>query len=318
MNIGLIGASRVATYAIIEPVRELDDVRVVAIAARDQQRADAYAATHGIDRAWGNYADLCADPRIDLIYVGTPPALHAAQALAAIAAGKHVLVEKPFTLSSAEARRVLDAARAAGVHVFEAMHSPHHRMFQRLLALVATDAVGTVHRLDARFSAPVRTGDAEFRWNAELGGGALMDLGVYPLCWVRRIAGESFTVEHAAARFHNDVDVEFSASLRFSDGIVASVEASMEGATFDPHLTITGSDGTITARNPLSPQRGHAIEIDSRADHTTETVDGPSSFLQQLMAVRATVVDGAPFPAAPDDALNSMIAIERVRARFGP
>ena len=316
MNIGLIGASRVATYAIIEPARELSDVRVVAVAARQQQRAAAYAAAHGIDRAYGNYAGLLADPAIDLIYVGTPPALHAPQALDAIAAGKHVLVEKPFAMSSAEARRVLDAARQAGVQVFEAMHSPHHRMFRRLLELVATRAIGAVHRLDAEFSTPIRAGDEEFRWNADLGGGALMDLGVYPLCWVRRIAGETFTVERAYARFRHGVDIEFEAALRFDGGITANVRASMEGAAFHPLLIITGSDGIVTARNPLSPQRGHSLEIESPAGQTTETFDGPSSFLQQLMAVRATVVEGAPFPAAQDDFVRSMAAIERVRDRF--
>lgn len=117
LRIGLIGASRVATYAIIAPARSVAGVEVVAVAAGDQDRASAYAGEHGIARVHASYQELLHDPAIDLVYIGTPPSTHAELALRAITAGKPVLVEKPFAMTTVEAQVVHDAGRCAGVPV---------------------------------------------------------------------------------------------------------------------------------------------------------------------------------------------------------
>lgn len=313
LNIGLVGASRVAAYAIIAPARTTAGVCVYGVAARDPGRAQQYATEHGIPHSYQNYADLLNDPLIDLVYLGTPPARHVDQALAAIAAGKAVLVEKPFALDAAGARLVYEAGQASGVPVFEAMHSPHHALFRRLTALLREGAIGKLRHTEAVFDAPIASDDP-IRWSGTLGGGALMDLGVYPLAWLRRIAGETFTVELATAEMRGDVDASFSASLRFADGMTATVESSMTATDRAARLVIEGERGRVSVTNPLAPQLGHALMITLDGTTRTETVDGPSTYQAQLTAVRETLVDGKEFPFPSDDYVHSMMAIDRVRA----
>lgn len=315
LNIGLVGASRVATYAMIAPARSVEGVTIAAVSARTAERAQEYADEHGIGRAYGDYSVLLADPRIDLIYLGTPPSVHAEQALAAIAAGKAVLVEKPFAMNSVEAKQVQAAAKAAGVPLFEAMHSPHHALFARILSVLESGEIGRILSIKALFAAPIPETDP-LRWNAALGGGALMDLGVYPLAWVRRIAGEEFTVNRVEVDFRHGVDASFTASLEFPDGVVAQVSASMKADAPTARLDIEGEAGSLHVVNPLAPQRGHSLTVTTAADTRTETVEGPSTYEVQLATIRAALLEGAQYPFPDDDYIRSMEAIERVRAKF--
>lgn len=313
LRIGLLGASRVATYAVIKPASQVEGVEVVAVAARDPERARQYAATHGIRRTHADYSALLADPDVDLVYLGTPPALHAAQALASIAAGKAVLVEKPFSLTAEQARLVHAAAQKAGVQVFEAMHSTHHRLFARIQEILRSGEIGRLQGLKAQFLAPISDGDP-IRWTAELGGGALMDLGVYPLTWLRRIAGEVFSVRRAEGEFRGSVDASFQAELDFPAGIVAELSSSMTAAEPLARLEVTGDQGRLEVRNPVAPQMGHSLTVSTGASNRVEIVGGLSSYAAQLSAIRATLREGRAFPVAADDYVRSMEAIERVRA----
>ena len=315
LRIGLVGASRVATYAVIAPSREVDGVVVTAVAAREPARAAAYASEHGIATAYPDYTSLYADPDIDLVYIATPPAFHAEQALAAIEAGKPVLVEKPFALSSSDARRVADRAGALGISVFEAMHSPHHRLFRRLSALLDSGAIGALRHIEAVFDAPIDPGDP-FRWQAGFGGGALMDLGIYPLTFVRRLGGEDFRVEAVDAVMRRDVDESFSADLVYPSGLTARLASSMVCPKPVLTLRIEGEAGTIEVRNPYVPQLGHLLRIETDTGSVEEIVDGPGSYAAQLAAVRVSLVDGAAFPYRPDDFIRSMEAIEAIRAQM--
>lgn len=315
LKIGIIGASRVAIYAMIAPSQVVSDVRICAVAARDLSRAQAFAKQYGIARAYENYALLITDPEVDLVYIGTPPHTHAELALDAIAAGKHVLVEKPFALSVDEARRVHGAGLAAGVQVFEAMHSPHHSLFERVLEIIKSGEIGTVERLTASFNAPIDKDDP-FRWDIALGGGALMDLGIYPLAWVRRIAGEDFDIVQAKAQLRNGVDVSFSAAIRFASGIDCSISSSMECEAAASHLQIDGDIGTMEVLNPIAPQLGHLLNIRIGAHAREETVAGPSTYEAQLMAVREACFGRSVYPFPDSDYIDSMAAIAKLRAAF--
>lgn len=313
LRIGLVGASRVATYAVIAAAREVPGVDVVAVAARDPERAAAYAQEHGIPRALANYEALFNDPDIDLVYIGTPPLHHAGQAIAAIEAGKPVLVEKPFALSSSEARRVAAVATERGIPVFEAMHSPHHRLFAEILDIVHEGKLGALRHIDAVFDAPIDPEDP-IRWHRSLGGGALMDLGIYPLVWVRRIAGERFEVESVDAVMRGDVDESFVANLVYENGPTARVASSMAASAPVVTLRVEGELGTLSVVNPLVPQRGHRLTLEADGKAESWTVEGPSTYAAQLAAVRATLLEGVPFPHAPGDYIRSMEAIEQIQA----
>ena len=225
LRIGIIGAARVATYAMIAPARARADVVLAGVAARDPARAAAYAHAHGVARAFPDYAAMVADPGIDAIYVATPPAFHLEHARLAIRAGKPVLVEKPFTLDAAEAAILLAEARTAGVAVVEAQHSRCHGFWRMLHA--ALPAIGPLTRIDAWFNVPVKTDADEFRWQGSLGGGALMDLGVYPLTWVRAVAGEPVAAHEVQFHRQRRADAAFSARLTLPGGVDAHVAADM-------------------------------------------------------------------------------------------
>ncbi len=314
INIGIIGAARVAVYAMVAPAREVARVKVAAIAARDPVRAQAFAGEHGIAKVHASYDALIADPAIDLVYVATPPAFHAAIAIKALEAGKNVLVEKPFAMNADEAGHVLEAAARAGKRVFEAFHYRHHALWHRIVEICRSGALGRIVSLDAAFHAPIPKSADEFRWNARLGGGALMDLGCYPLQWVRVATGAEPVVESATMRMVDGVDAETTAMLRFPGGATATVACRMDGDAFVAFLKIAGERGTISVLNPLAPQMGHKLDVAIGGATRTEVLEGPSTFAAQLQAVAATLLDGAPFPLAGDDPVKSMTMIDAVRA----
>jgi predicted dehydrogenase len=318
MRIGIIGAAQVATYAMLAPARLIDRVEVTAVAARDPERARAYAAENGIPRAIDNYAALIDDPDIDLVYVATTNDTHAAHALAAIAAKKPALVEKPFALSSTDAQMVLDSARASGTRVFEAMHSLHHPAVAYVRGVLASNELGDLRRVAGEFSVPGPADDAAFRWHAEYGGGALMDLGVYPLAWFRTLFGEEFDVLGATAEWRNDVDAAVAATLRFAGGVEASLRTSMNVAGPVSRLMIEGVRGRVDILSFVHPHMGPGVTVVRDGVEHLETFGGTTSFGEQLAHVRDAVLDGEPFLLAENDFVKSMEAIEKVKTAIRP
>ncbi|MBV9330405.1 MAG: Gfo/Idh/MocA family oxidoreductase [Alphaproteobacteria bacterium] len=317
--IGILGAARVATYALIAPARAEPRARLAGIAARDSDRARTYAHEHGIERSYDSYDALLSDPSIELVYVATPPAFHAKLALASLAAGKHVLVEKPFSMNAAEATEVARAAVAAERFVFEAMHSRHSALFRRITEIVQSEVLGDIARADAEFKVAIPRSDVEFRWSRDLGGGALMDLGVYPLAWLRGLFGEPRIVS-AEAKFESGVDAEIAGELLFAQsaaarsGLRATFRASMIAVDFSALLVVEGSKGNLRVVNPLAPQLGHSLSLTVAGKTEKETVEGPSSFACQLSAICATLRGGSSFLLPAQDYVASMQAIDAVRA----
>ncbi|MFZ4380840.1 MAG: Gfo/Idh/MocA family protein [Sandarakinorhabdus sp.] len=310
LRIGIIGAARVATYAMIAPAQARRDVQLAGVAARDPARAAAYAQTHGIARVFADYQALVADPGIDAIYVATPPAFHLEHARLAISAGKPVLVEKPFTRNAAEAAMLLAEAKAAGVPVFEAMHSRHHPCWRLVHELLPR--IGAVSHVDAVFEVAVSRAADEFLWDSALGGGALMDLGVYPLAWVRLIAGEPEAAVWASQTRERGADARFAASLMMPGGITARVAADMT-APRQARLTIVGQAGTLVVTNPMTVRAGDGVLLASRAGIEQHDVAGPATFDAQLGAFVDHLAGRAPWPLAAEDPLRSMQAIDLVR-----
>lgn len=313
LRIGIIGAARVAVYAMVAPAASNPRTEVVAIAARDPARAKQFAETHGIAKSYGSYDELIADPEVDLVYVATPPALHKAVAIKALRAHKHVLVEKPFTLDAREATEIMTHARPA-TRVFEAFHYRHHALWHRIAEIVRIGELGQIERIEASFEVPIAKTPEEFRWNAGLGGGALMDLGCYPLQWARVVVGKEPRVVSAFARMVDGVDAETEAELQFPSGMTAKVSCRMDGTETKAVLDVQGTRGRLHIVNPLAPQMGHLFELTSGANKRTEKFEGPSTFAAQLEAVVATLRGEAPYPLAPDDPIKSMTAIDAVRA----
>ncbi|WP_347354781.1 Gfo/Idh/MocA family oxidoreductase, partial [Intrasporangium sp.] len=179
LRIGILGAARIAELSIVRPAAATGH-RLVAVAARDPERAAAFAARHGVERVHASYDDLLADPEIEAVYNPLANGLHAPWNLRALVAGKHVLAEKPSAANADEAARVRDAAHASGRVFMEAFHYPYHPLFQRVVSLLGQGAVGEVRHVEAFLGMPP-PGPTDPRWSFELAGGATMDLGCYAL-----------------------------------------------------------------------------------------------------------------------------------------
>ncbi len=313
LKIGIIGAARVAVYAMVAPAAANARTEVVGVAARDPTRAQEFATAHGIAKAYASYDALIGDPEIDLVYVATPPTLHKAVAIKALRAGKHVLVEKPFAADAREAAEII-AAVEPGRRVFEGFHFRHHALWHRIVQLLRGDELGSIKYIEAAFYVPIPKSADEFRWNPMLGGGALMDLGCYPLQWARVVAGEEPRVASARMRMVDGVNAETEAELRFPSGAIAKVSCGMDGEGFKAFLNVEGTSGSLRVVNPLVPQMGHLFEVTTNGTTSKEKFDGPATFDTQLAAIVATLRDGAAFPLADDDPVKSMSAIDGVKA----
>jgi predicted dehydrogenase len=313
LRIGLLGASRIAPRAVLEPAREREDVEVTAVAAREPERARAFAAEHGIDRVADDYAALVAREDVDLVYNALPPASHVEWTLAALDAGKAVLCEKPFAMDAAEAEVMAEAARRTGGLLMEAFHYRHHRVMHDAIACVRSGELGRVLRAEGVFEVPIPRTETELRWRAELGGGGLMDLGCYPLHAFRSLFGVEPTVTAASGRFEDGVDAVLRAELDFG-GVPARLACSMVEPSPRAALTLDFEGGRMTIVNFIAPQIGCRFTVERDGVVEERPTDGPSTYAAQLEHV-VQVWRGETKPLLGlDDAVANMRAIDAVYA----
>lgn len=314
LRIGVLGAASIVLRGIIRPARAVGGVRISAIAARDPARARSFAARHGIPEVHRSYASLIADPRLDAVYIPLPSAMHGRWTLAALAAGKHVLVEKPFTANADEAEEVAAAASASGLVVMEAFHYRYHPLMHRLVELARSGELGELRHVSARFAIPIPPGK-DIRWQLPLGGGTTMDVGCYPIHLVRSVVGgatgQEPEVTDATARAVGGIDRYLRAELRFPSGVTGRITSSIWSAhAVDASATIRGTEGTVRVLGPYHPQAFHAVLVDSSEGRRLERFPRTPTYDFQLEAFRDAVRDGAPVLTGPMDAVANMRVID--------
>ena len=311
---GVLGAARIAELAIVTPARATG-ARLVAIAARDQERAKAFAAAHGVERTVASYADVLADPEVEVVYNPLPNGLHARWNLAAVQAGKHVLSEKPFAANADEAVEVRDGAVRAGVVVVEAFHYFFHPVTRRLHELIASGELGDLVRVETALLMPAPP-PTDPRWSLALAGGALMDLGCYALHAQRVLApwggGEPTLVgaragERAGAP---GVDEWLDADLAFPSGATGTARCSMAADDWVLTYRITGSRGLAVAANFVQPHLDDRVMVRTPDGERVEQLGRRSSYTYQLEAFAAAVRGQAPTPLGIDDAVANMRLID--------
>ena len=318
IRIGILGAARIAPSALIEPARNNADVEVVAVAARDQKRAGAFAKKHGIGKVHASYDALLDDPNIDAIYNPLPNSLHGRWTIAAIEAGKHVLCEKPFAANAAEAEKVAGVAKRSGKVVMEAFHYRYHALTLRMLEIIASGELGPLKRVEASFCFPLPIDDIRWDWN--LAGGSMMDAGCYPTHLVRTLAGAEPRVTRASAKLRSpNIDRLVVAELEFPGGATGSITASMLSSKFVRiGGRVLGSEGEMRVTNFLAPQYGHSLQVKVKGKRRKESVDKqPTSYAAQLKAFADAVLRGAPFPTTVDDAVANMRVIDAIYRACG-
>jgi xylose dehydrogenase (NAD/NADP) len=261
---GVLGAARINQH-VLEGAALAEGASVVAIAARDRERAQAQADSFGIGTVYGSYEELLADPEIEAVYIPLPNALHVEWSVRALEAGKHVLCEKPLARSEAEARRAFAVARAERRLLMEAFMWRHSPQTRRLNELLAGNAVGRLRIVRATFGFKTeREGDV--RLSRELDGGALMDVGCYCVSAARLVAGEPVHVRAEQVIGGDGVDVRLAATMRFPDDVLAVIDCSLD-APIGHRLSIVGDTGELVledpfhARNPGIRHNGELIEV---------------------------------------------------------
>lgn len=312
ITIGVLGAARIAPAAVVRPARRVPGVDVLSVAARDPDRAAAFAARHRIPRTHRDYESLLADPAVDAVYNPLPNGLHGRWTLAALAAGKHVLCEKPFTADAAEARTVAAAAAASGLVVAEAFHYRYHPLAARIAEVVASGELGRLRHVDVAFSAPLaRPGDIRFR--LDLAGGALMDMGCYTVHLLRMVAGGEPTVSSARAKLSSPgVDRAMRVDLSLPGGGTARIRCSMfSSSLLRLHAAVEGEHGTLQAWNPFAPQMGHRLRVTTDATGSrVERLTRRPTYDFQLQAFADAIAGGPPVITPPQDAVATMSIID--------
>ncbi|HEX2791275.1 MAG TPA: Gfo/Idh/MocA family oxidoreductase [Steroidobacteraceae bacterium] len=248
LRIGILGAAHIAS-AFISGVAPSHTVRVTAIASRDFAKARRFANDTGVQQAYGSYEELLADPAIDAIYNPLPNSLHAVWSIRGCEAGKHVLCEKPLSLTGSEARAMFASARRHGVVLVEGFPYRAQPHALKLKELLESGAIGRVQTMQAGFGFTL-TDEANIRLDPTLGGGALMDLGTYPVSLVRLVAGERPVRVQALARWHpSGVDQTLVANLQHAGGLLAQISCSFSTRAHRQAL-IVGASGAIQTTYP--------------------------------------------------------------------
>lgn len=318
VRIGVLGAARIVPSALLTPARSVPEVQIVAVAARDRDRARSFAARHGIPRVLSGYDELIDDAGVDAIYNPLPNGLHCRWTIRALEAGKHVLCEKPFASNAAEAEQMAAAAARTGRVLMEAFHYRHHPLAARFVAIATDGTLGRVERIETNVCVPLPI-PGDIRFDYALGGGATMDTGCYAIHMLRHLAGAEPSVTHAEARLSSPrVDRCMTADFAFADGRTGRMRCSLFSARLlDISLRVVGDRGELRVFNPLMPQMYHRMVVRTADGKRVEHVPGASTYEHQLRAFARSVTSGAPVLTSADDAVANMRVIDEVYDRAG-
>jgi predicted dehydrogenase len=313
---GVLGAANIAVKKVVPGMQRCRLSRVTAIASRDLHKAQHAARDLGIPHAYGSYEELIEDPNIDVVYIPLPNHLHVPWTMRAAEAGKHVLCEKPIGLSASEARTMLAVRDRTGVQIGEAFMVRTHPQWLRARELVEAGRIGELRLITGHFSYYKRD-PANIRSRIEYGGGALLDIGCYPINLARWL----FHAEprEVVAEIERDPDMRVdrlvSAVLRF-DGGQSAFTCSTQLVPYQ-RMHILGTRGRIEVEIPFNapPDRGCRLFVDDGRDLTgcgVETIDLPAvdQYALQADAFSEAIRDGRSVPVPLEDAIANMAVID--------
>lgn len=314
-SIGCLGAAKITPISICKPALVVAGAQLCTIGARQAARASEFAKRYGFESASGSYSEVIASDEVSLVYNALPINHHHEWTVRALNAGKHVLCEKPFAMNKMQARDMIATAKASGRRVIEAFHYRYHPAFVEMLAWINSGHIGDIKRLTAYFTAPIDNQDGtEIRHRVKTGGGAFMDLGCYPLHWVRTVLNsEPIEVGASAQVTPAGVDEDLSATLVFHGGIEATLYASM--AIEKPRknqLRIEGTKGRITFNNPLAPHTGAELYSEGTSSPRRAAISPISTYTYQLAAVIQALAADLPLPTEGQDTLNQQTALDKI------
>jgi predicted dehydrogenase len=318
IRIGVLGAAAIVPMALTNPARDVPDVQVTAVAARDPKRAEKFARRNRIPRVHKTYQDLFDDPEIDAIYNPLPNGLHAEWTIKALRAGKHVLCEKPFASNTREAVDMANAAKETGKVLYEAFAYRTHPLTAHMKKVISSGELGKIQNIEARFGF-LNLNLSNIRYRYDLAGGAQMDAGCYPISMVRFLMGEEPVVTSAKARLvRPQVDSRMESQLRFPSGAEARVICDMlSPRIFDSFLKVQGDAGEMTVISPFQPHWFHLFTVRNAKGVKRGQIKGENAYVSQLKTFVNAIRSGSPFNTNPEDSINNMKVIDAIYEKAG-
>jgi predicted dehydrogenase len=298
-----------------EDLLRLDDHEVVAVGSRAMSSARAFADRYGIERAYGSYEALATDDEVDVVYVATPHSGHFRAARTCLLAGRAVLVEKPLTVTAAEALEIAELAKGRGLFAMEAMWTRFNPLIRQICELVKTGDLGDIVLVQADFSERVRFDADDRMWNPSLAGGALLDLGVYPISFGSMLLGEPTEIRALTSHAATGVDANTAIIGRYARGALGVYHC---GLWADSPLTaaITGTEGTIMIAAPFYRPHSFTLQKRSAAPQTFSiTLEGHGYTYQAAevaRCLRAGLTESPTMPLA--ETVSIMRTLDAVRA----
>jgi predicted dehydrogenase len=318
IRFGILGAARIAPKAIVKPARQVPGVEVVAVAARDLNRARQFAQAYSIPRVFGSYDELVSAPEVDAVYNPLPNSLHYEWTVKALRAGKHVLCEKPLAANAREADEMARTADGEGRVLMEAFHYRYHPLAQRILEIVASGEIGAVREIEAYMCFPLLK-PKDIRFSFPLAGGATMDAGCYCINLIRAVGGSEPKVTRARALlFAPRVDRWMRAEFEFANAVRARMTCSMLGF---PVVRIEGSvrgdRGEVRATNPFVPQMFHSLTVRTEGRTRHEAITREPTYNFQLRAFLGAVRGTPTNLTNGHDGVRNMRVIDAVYRKAG-
>ena len=314
---GILGAGGIAA-TVGDDIQASPDSEVVAVGARDGGRAAAFAAAHGVARSYGSYDELLADADVDVVYIATTHGQHHEHALLALRAGKPILVEKAFTLNAREAREVVAEARARDLFCMEAMWLRLNPLVQQVVAAVAAGRIGRVTTVKAELSARFEYDPTHRLFDLAAGGGALLDLGVYPIAFAWEVLGRPSSVQAAGQLSPTGSDLVAALTFSYDSGAVAQIVASAANGSPEAAIVV-GTEGWMR----LEPRIHRPRTLTTSTDIGTEVIeaepDPGNGYHLQVAEVERCLRAG--LTESPHISLDSTVAIleliDDARAQLG-
>ena len=320
MNLGILGAGRIAVAMAIT-IGKLNEsgnhtLQLYAVGSRDLDRAQAFADRYGVQRAFGSYEEMLADPALDLVYIATPHSHHYRQIKLCADYGKHVLCEKAFTVNARQAQAALDYARARGVLVTEAIWTRYQPMRQKIADALASGIIGTPKMLAANLC--YATTHKERLVQPELAGGALLDVGVYCLNFAEMVFGRADGVQGSCTKNEAGVDLTDSITLTWQDGRMAVLNAACNCAS-DRQGVVYGTRGYLVVENINNPQ---GYQVFDGQHQLVEQVRCPAQLtgyeyevLEAADAISRGLVECPSMPHS--ETVHMMEVMDHLRAQMG-
>jgi xylose dehydrogenase (NAD/NADP) len=308
---GVLSTSNIGRVAVIPAIRASTNGELVAVASRNESAARDFAEKEGIPEHFGSYAALLGDERIDAVYNPLPNSLHKDWTIRAAEAGKHILCEKPLALNAAECREMSAAATANGVKLLEAFMYRFHPRTERVKEMLEEGAIGELKQVRSAFTFLLDRPD-DIRWDGELGGGALMDVGCYCVNVSRTMVGREPVEVRAMASFRTPgVDQQMAGTLRFDDGLLAHFDCALTMERSEAYQ-IFGTDGHLRVQEAFLPGTGEAVieQFDDGNNLTSHTVEGADEYQLMVEHFAECVLNDSPLRYSAEEAALNMRVIE--------